>query len=43
VRHAQLIVDTRNATRGLDGSKVVGLSGERNRARSLPELAVAGV
>jgi UDP-N-acetyl-D-glucosamine dehydrogenase len=43
VRHAHLIVDTRNATRGLDGSKVVGLSGERQNVQALPEMAVAGV
>jgi len=43
VRHAQLIVDTRNATRGLDNSKVVGLSGDRRKVQTLPEMAVAGV
>jgi UDP-N-acetyl-D-glucosamine dehydrogenase len=29
--HAQLVVDTRNATRGLDGDRIIGLSGERRR------------
>ncbi|HEY0809467.1 MAG TPA: nucleotide sugar dehydrogenase [Longimicrobiales bacterium] len=43
VRHGQLIVDTRNATRGLDTTKVVGLSGEPNSGHTLTEMAIAGV
>jgi hypothetical protein len=31
VATAQLLVDTRNATRGMTGGTVVGLSGERPR------------
>lgn len=41
VRNAQLVVDTRNATRGLSGSKIVGLSGERPAVQAVPELAMA--
>ena len=43
VRSAQLVVDTRNATRGLNGSKIVGLSGERPASHSIPELALVTV
>lgn len=32
VRNSQLVVDTRNATRGIPGGTVVGLSGERPRS-----------
>jgi UDP-N-acetyl-D-glucosamine dehydrogenase len=44
VRAARLVVDTRNATRGISGGAVVGLSGERPRMIGEPEagLAVAG-
>ena len=42
VRHAQMVVDTRNATRGLSGSKIVGLSGERPAMQAVPEMALAG-
>lgn len=43
VKHARLVVDTRNATRGIAGGSVVGLSGERPRVTGefTPELAVA--
>ena len=41
VRNAQLVVDTRNATRGLNGSKIVGLSGERPSVQTMPEMALA--
>ena len=43
VRHAQMVVDTRNATRGLSGSKIVGLSGERPAMQAVPEMALASV
>jgi len=33
VRRARCVVDTRNATRGIPGEHVVGLSGERRRVR----------
>lgn len=44
VQNAQLVVDTRNATRGIPGGTVVGLSGERPRSTGAPRdaLAVAG-
>jgi UDP-N-acetyl-D-glucosamine dehydrogenase len=37
VRHAGLVVDTRNATRGIEGGVIIGLSGERPRAVEDPE------
>lgn len=37
VRGARLVVDTRNATRGISGGTVVGLSGERPREIGLAE------
>ena len=40
VRHAQLVVDTRNATRGLSGAKIIGLSGERPAETQQPEIAL---
>lgn len=42
VRCARLVVDTRNATAGLDGAHVVGLSGERRVTAADVPLAVAG-
>jgi UDP-N-acetyl-D-glucosamine dehydrogenase len=44
VRGARLVVDTRNATRGIQGGNVVGLSGERPRqiGHSEPSPALAG-
>ena len=41
VRHACLIVDTRNATRGIPGGVIVGLSGERPRSLIAAEPAFA--
>jgi UDP-N-acetyl-D-glucosamine dehydrogenase len=41
VRHAQLVVDTRNATRGLSGAKIIGLSGQRPAEAQEPEMALA--
>ncbi|MGQ0813388.1 MAG: nucleotide sugar dehydrogenase [Gemmatimonadota bacterium] len=43
VRAARLVVDTRNATRGIAGGSVVGLSGERPRTigEKAPNFAVA--
>lgn len=43
VRHAQLIVDTRNATRGMQGGKIVGLSGGRPAIQAVQERALASV
>ena len=40
VRNAQLIVDTRNATRGLTGGAIIGLSGQRPAASEPPEAAL---
>ena len=40
VRSAPLVVDTRNATRGLNGAKIVGLSGSRPTAGAVAELAL---
>jgi UDP-N-acetyl-D-glucosamine dehydrogenase len=40
VRHAQLVVDTRNATRGLSGAKIIGLSGQRPAEVQEPEIAL---
>jgi UDP-N-acetyl-D-glucosamine dehydrogenase len=34
VRRERCVVDTRNATRGIPGEHVVGLSGERRRVRA---------
>ena len=39
VRNAKLVVDTRNATRGIPGGVVVGLSGERPRSIGEPQPA----
>jgi len=36
VKHAQVVVDTRNATRGIPGGSVIGLSGERPRVTAVP-------
>jgi UDP-N-acetyl-D-glucosamine dehydrogenase len=41
VRNAQVVVDTRNATRGLSGSKIIGLSGQRPAETERPEMALA--
>jgi UDP-N-acetyl-D-glucosamine dehydrogenase len=41
VRHARLVVDTRNATRGLSGAKIIGLSGQRPAEPQPPEMALA--
>jgi UDP-N-acetyl-D-glucosamine dehydrogenase len=41
VRHAQVVVDTRNATRGLSGSKIIGLSGQRPAVAQMSEMALA--
>jgi UDP-N-acetyl-D-glucosamine dehydrogenase len=41
VRKAQLIVDTRNATRGLSGATIIGLSGQRPAVAQQPEVALA--
>ena len=41
VRHAVLVLDTRNATRGIEGGVVVGLSGERPRTVGEPEADYA--
>jgi UDP-N-acetyl-D-glucosamine dehydrogenase len=41
VRHAQVIVDTRNATRGLSGAPIIGLSGQRPAVSQQPEVALA--
>jgi len=41
VRHACLIVDTSNATRGIPGGVIVGLSGERPRSLIAAEPAFA--
>jgi UDP-N-acetyl-D-glucosamine dehydrogenase len=38
VRHSVLVVDTRNATRGIGGGVVIGLSGERPRTVGDPEI-----
>lgn len=40
VRHAKLIVDTRNATRGLTGGVIIGLSGQRPALSQQPETAL---
>jgi UDP-N-acetyl-D-glucosamine dehydrogenase len=40
-RHAKLIVDTRNATRGAPGAHIIGLSGERAALNPLPEISYA--
>jgi hypothetical protein len=39
VKTAQLVVDTRNATRGIEGGVVVGLSGERPRGIGEPRAS----
>jgi UDP-N-acetyl-D-glucosamine dehydrogenase len=41
VRNAHMIVDTRNATRGLSGGTIVGLSGRRPAASPEPAVALA--
>ena len=42
VREAALVVDTRNATRGLTGGNVIGLSGSRPEdGRRAPSLVAA--
>jgi UDP-N-acetyl-D-glucosamine dehydrogenase len=41
VRNAQLIVDTRNATRGMTGGMVIGLSGQRQGGADQREVALA--
>ena len=41
VRHAQLVVDTRNATRGIAGGSIIGLSGQRPATEQLPEISLA--
>jgi UDP-N-acetyl-D-glucosamine dehydrogenase len=40
VRNAKLIVDTRNATRGLTGGVIIGLSGQRPALSQQPEAAL---
>jgi UDP-N-acetyl-D-glucosamine dehydrogenase len=40
VRNAKLIVDTRNATRGLTGGVIIGLSGQRPALSQQPESAL---
>ena len=40
VRNAKLIVDTRNATRGLTGGVIIGLSGQRPALPQQPEAAL---
>ncbi len=40
VKHAKLIVDTRNATRGMTGTTIIGLSGRRPGAVQPPEIAL---
>jgi UDP-N-acetyl-D-glucosamine dehydrogenase len=41
VRNAQVVVDTRNATRGLSGGEIIGLSGQRPALPMNPEMALA--
>ncbi|HEY0304583.1 MAG TPA: nucleotide sugar dehydrogenase [Longimicrobiales bacterium] len=41
VRHAQLVVDTRNATRGLAGGTIIGLSGQRPASAEQREVKLA--
>ncbi|HET9440507.1 MAG TPA: nucleotide sugar dehydrogenase [Longimicrobiales bacterium] len=40
VRHAVLVVDTRNATRGIAGTTIIGLSGQRPATVEPPEVAL---
>jgi UDP-N-acetyl-D-glucosamine dehydrogenase len=40
VKQAKLVVDTRNATRGLNGTTIVGLSGQRPAKVQPPEIAL---
>ena len=41
VRHAKLVVDTRNATRGIAGGTIIGLSGQRPVASLEREVTMA--